>query len=122
MKYILFLLLSLTTLAFAVDMAADSEQFYVTQGLFDELEIEREPCEQQDDFINFACGTYSNDVAAFKTALSDYVRLELPGLYPASDWFNSGASIAKDYRSTKGQYLFAYNPGGLVVVAFVPKQ
>jgi hypothetical protein len=122
MKYILFLLLSLTTLAFAVDMAADSEQFYVTQGLFNELGIETTPCEQKDDLINFACGTYLGDAAAFKTALSDYVRLELPGLYPASDWFNSGAAIAKDYRSTKGQYLFAYNPDGLIVVAFVPKQ
>ncbi len=121
MKYLLFLLLSLTTLAFAVDMAADSEQFYVSQGLFNALEIERTPCEQKDDLINFACGTYLADVATFKTALSDYVRLELPGLYPASDWFNSGTAIAKDYRSTKGQYLFAYNPGGLVVVVFVPK-
>jgi hypothetical protein len=122
MKYILFLLLSLTTLAFAVDMAVDSEQFYVTQGLFNELNIKATPCEQQDDLINFACGTYPGDVATFKTALSDYVRLELPGLYPASDWFNSGTAIAKDYRSTKGQYLFAYNPDGYVVVAFVPKQ
>lgn len=122
MRYLFILLLALSTLAFAVDMATDSEQFYVTQGLFNELNIETTPCEQKDDLINFSCGTYQGDAATFKTALSDYIRLSLPGLYPASDWFNSGAAIAKDYRSTKGQYLFAYNPDGLVVVAFVPKK
>jgi hypothetical protein len=121
MKHVLFLLLTLCPFAFAIDMPGDTEQFYVVQGVFDELEIQREACEQQDDMINFACGIYEGDVDTFKQDLADYVRLELPGLYPASDWFNSGASIAKDYRSVKGQYLFAYNPGGLVVIAFVPK-
>jgi hypothetical protein len=113
MKHVLLLLLTLCPFAFAIDMPGDSEQFYVAQGVFDELEIQREAC---------ACGTYEGDVDTFKQDLADYVRLELPGLYPASDWFNSGASVAKDYRSTQGQYLFAYNPGGLVVIAFVPRQ
>jgi hypothetical protein len=114
--------LALAPFAFAIDMPGDTEQFYVVQGVFTKLEIEREPCEQQDAVINFACGQFTGDVDAFKEALADYVRLELPGLYPATDWFDNAGGIARDYRSAKGQYLFAYNPGGLVVVAFVPRQ
>lgn len=123
MKYILFLALTfLSALAFAIDMPGDTEQFYVVQGVFNELEIVRETCEQKDAVVNFACGTYKGDMETFKKALADYVRLELPGLYPATDWFDNVGGIARDYRSTKGQYLFAYNPNGLVVVAFVPRQ
>jgi hypothetical protein len=121
MKHILFLFFSLTTFAFAIDMPGDSEQFYVTQGIFEELEITRQDCEQQDAIVNFACGTYKGDINTFKEKLADYVRLELPGLYPATDWFDNVGGITRDYRSAKGQYLFAYNPNGLVVIAFVPK-
>jgi hypothetical protein len=120
MKHILLLFLAFTPLVFAVDMPAETEQFYVVQGLFDELNITRKPCEQQDAVVNFACGQYIGGVATFRQALADYVRINLPGLYPATDWFNNLEGIAIDYRSTNGQYLFAYNPGGLVVVAFVP--
>ena len=85
MKHVLLLLLTLFPLASAIDMPGDTEQFYVAQGVFDELEIQREACEQQDTVINFACGIYEGDMDTFKEDLADYVRLELPGLYPASD-------------------------------------
>jgi hypothetical protein len=122
MKHVFFLLLALTTLALAIDMPSDTEQYYVMQGVFAELEIKSQPCEQRDDVINFACGQFAGDAEAFKEALSDYIRLSLPGLYPATDWFDNAGGIARDYRSTRGQYLFAYNPNGLVVIAFVPRQ
>jgi hypothetical protein len=122
MKSIVFIvLLTLFSFTFAVDMTADSEQFYVAQGIFAKLEIENKLCEQKDDVVNFACGLFAGDTASFKESLADYIRLELPGLYPATDWFNNLEGIARDYRSAKGQYLFALNPGGYVVVAFVPK-
>jgi hypothetical protein len=121
MKQFTAFVLTLLSFAFAVDMPGASEQFYVAQGVFDKLEITRETCEQKDDVINFACGTFTGAVERFKETLADYVRMELPGLYPATDWFDNAGGIARDYRSAKGQYLFAYNPNGLVVVAFVPK-
>ena len=122
MKYILSLILFVfMALSFAIDMPGDTEQFYVVQGVFDELEIRREDCEQQDAAINFACGRYAGDLDTFKADLADYVRLNLPGLYPATDWFDNLGGMARDYRSSTGQYLFAYNPDGLVVIAFVPK-
>lgn len=102
-------------------MPGETEQFYVVQGIFDELDIVRQDCEQQDAVINFACGTYEGDIDTFKTDLADYVRLSLPGLYPATDWFDNLSGIARDYRSAKGQYLFAYNPDGLIVIAFIPR-
>jgi hypothetical protein len=120
MRYFFILLLALSPLAFAIDMPADTEQFYVVQGAFDKLNITRKPCEQQDAVVNFACGQYIGGATTFKTTLADYIRLELPGLYPATDWFENIGGVARDYRSATGQYLFAYNPGGLVVVAFVP--
>ncbi len=120
MKYILFLLLILCPFALAVDMPADTEQFYVAQGAFEALNITMKPCDQQDAVVNFACGQYIGGITTFKTALADYIRLELPGLYPATEWFDNLGGVAIDYRSSSGQYLFAYNPGGLVVVAFVP--
>jgi hypothetical protein len=122
MKHFFLLAFAFTTFAFAIDMPGDTEQFYVVQGIFDELEIVPEACEQKDAVVNFACGTYEGDIDTFKETLADYVRLELPGLYPATDWFDNAGGIAKDYRSAKGQYLFAYNPNGLVVIAFVPRQ
>jgi hypothetical protein len=121
MKATIFLCFSLLSFALAVDMPGDSEQFYVVQGVFDELGIVRNDCEQKDAVVNFACGTYKGDVDTFKEILADYVRLQLPGLYPATDWFDNAGGIARDYRSAKGQYLFAYNPNGLVVVAFIPR-
>ncbi len=120
MRYLFVLLLALSPLTFAVDMPAESEQFYVVQGAFEKLNITRKTCDQQDAVVNFACGQYIGGITTFKTALADYIRLELPGLYPATDWFNNLEGVAIDYRSSTGQYLFAYNPGGLVVVAFVP--
>jgi hypothetical protein len=122
MRQFVFLVLPLLAFAFAIDMPGDSEQYYVAQGVFSTLEIESEPCQQRDDVINFACGRFAGDAEAFKEALSDYIRLTLPGLYPATDWFDNAGAIARDYRSTQGQYLFAYNPDGLVVIAFVPKR
>jgi hypothetical protein len=122
MRHLFALLFAFSTFTFAVDMPGDTEQFYVVQGLFETLNIIRKPCAQQDAVINFACGQFIGGVATFKQSLADYIRLELPGLSPATDWFNSSSSVAVDYRSSQGQYLFAYNPGGLVVVAFIPLQ
>ncbi len=122
MKYLLSLVfVILLNFSLAVDMAPDSEQFYVVQGAFAKLNVTSKACEQKDAVVNFACGQYVGGLTAFKEALADYIRLELPGLYPATDWFDNLGGVARDYRSPKGQYLFAYNPGGLVVVAFVPK-
>ncbi|MGL4608329.1 MAG: hypothetical protein ACRCYY_01410 [Trueperaceae bacterium] len=113
--------LVLFSLASALEMPVDSEQYYVAQGVFDALEITSEACPQQDDIINFACGQYAGEVDAFKQTLSEYVVLELPGLYPATDWFDNAGGVTRDYRSAAGQYLFAYNPGGFAVIAFIPK-
>jgi hypothetical protein len=122
MKHLLYLFLTLAPFAFAVDMPGDTEQFYVVQGVFSTLEIETQPCEQQDAVINFACGQFAGDVEAFKEALTSYVSTELPGLYLARNWFDNAGGVATDYRSAAGQYLFAYNPGGFVVIAFIPRQ
>lgn len=108
-------------MAFAVDMLASSEQFYVAQGLFNQLKIETTTCEIQDDLINFACGQFNGDAATFQEQTNSYVTQNLPGLYLALDWFQNGSGIARDYRSSKGRYLFGYNPGGYVVIAFIPK-
>jgi hypothetical protein len=120
MKYFFTLLFALATFTFAIDMPVDTEQFYVAQGAFEKLNIVPKTCEQQDAVVNFACGQYIGGITTFKTALADYIRLELPGLYPATEWFDNLGGVAIDYRSSAGQYLFAYNPGGLVVMAFVP--
>lgn len=122
MRYLLVLLLALSSFTYAVDMPGDTEQFYVAQGVFAALKIIRKPCPQQDDIINFACGQYIGGMTTFKQALTTYIGSELPGLSLTTDWFNSASSVAIDYRSSQGQYLLAYNPGGLVVIAFIPKQ
>ncbi len=121
-KYLLpFALGFLFNMALAVDMANPSEQFYVTQGLFTELGIESVACQLDDAVVNFACGQFVGDAATFQQAFEGYVTKNLPGLYLAADWFQNGPSIACDYRSAKGRYLFSYNPGGYIVVAFIPK-
>jgi hypothetical protein len=107
--------------AFAVDMVASSEQFYVAQGLFNQLKIETTVCDIQDDAINFACGQYNGEPATFQEQANSYITANLPGLYLAQDWFQNGQGIARDYRSAKGRYLFGYNPGGYIVIAFIPK-
>jgi hypothetical protein len=121
MKMVLFLILGLLNSALAVDMVNPSEQYYVTQGLFAELGIEPVSCEIEDAVINFACGQFEGDAATFQQAFDAYVTANLPGLYLAVDWFQNGPSVARDYRSSKGRYLFSYNPGGYIVVAFIPK-
>jgi hypothetical protein len=123
MKHFLFFLpfFLVLNLAFAVDMVSPSEQFYVAQGLFNELKIEAATCDVQDDLVNFACGQFNGDAATFQAQANTYITQNLPGLYLALDWFQNGQGIARDYRSAKGRYLFGYNPGGYVVIAFIPK-
>ena len=105
----------------AKEMAADSEQFYVVQGLFAELGIETVACELEDPDINFACGQFTGDLPTFQAQIDGYVNDELPGLFLALAWFSSGETTVQDYRSAGGRYLIAYNPGGFVVVAFTPR-
>lgn len=123
MKKVLFCLgiAGLLNLVLAVDMANSSEQFYVAQGLFNELSITSVDCGLEDDVVNFACGQFEGEADAFQNALEAYITENLPGLYLARNWFQNGPSIARDYRSAKGRYLFSYNPGGYIVIAFIPK-
>jgi hypothetical protein len=121
-KHLLFLVMGcFLNSVLAVDMVSPSEQFYVTQGLFGELNIETVSCDVEDGLVNFACGQFQSDAATFQQSLDAYITKNLPGLYLAMDWFQNGPSIARDYRSAKGRYLFSYNPGGYIVVAFIPK-
>jgi hypothetical protein len=120
-KVYLFILGCLFNVALAVDMVNPSEQYYVTEGLFNELNIQVVACDLEDAVVNFACGQFQGDAATFQQAFDSYVTTNLPGLYLAVDWFQNGPSVARDYRSSKGRYLFSYNPGGYVVIAFIPK-
>ena len=109
------------TATFALDMPADSEQFYVAQGLFAELGIEQEACTVTDPVINFACGQFDGGLDSFKLRVTQYVSGELPGLFLAREWFDSGETLVQDYRSGNGSYLIGYNPDGYVVIAFTPR-
>lgn len=122
MKRVLFIVLGMMLhVVLAVDMVNPSEQYYVTQGLFGELGVKTVNCQLEDAVVNFACGQFTGDAATFQQSLEAYITKNLPGLYLAVDWFQNGPSIARDYRSAKGRYLFSYNPGGYIVIAFIPK-
>lgn len=121
-RFFLLLILSLAPLVLAVDMIPESEQFYVAQGLFNSLNIIPTGCEQEDALINFACGIYPDSVQAFQTNAGSYIAEFLPGLMPASSWFDNAGTIAQTYQSNAGTYIFAYNSGGKVVVVFTPAQ
>ena len=106
---------------FAIDMVKDSEQFYVSSGLFADLAIEAQPCEQVDDNVNFACGVYSESAQQFQLDVDDHVANLLPGLSATGVWFNNnGTTLVKAFESNSGTYLFAYNAGGEVIIAFTP--
>lgn len=120
-KYLLMLAALLVSSASSREMPSGSEQFYVAQGLFGELELEPLSCWMNDPVINFACGQYKGDVESFKSRVDAYVSSELPGLFKAVAWFGSGNTTVQDYRSVEGSYLIGYNPGGYVVIAFTPR-
>lgn len=121
LKYILIgLMVCFLSIGLAKDMVADSEQFYVTQGVFTDLGITIEACNMEDDVVNFICGIYSKDAQSFQAEINGHIIQNLPGLTPTSDWFNSADTIVRSFQSSQGQYLFAYNNDGFVVVAFTP--
>lgn len=127
MKRFFGLVLLLVSVAFvslgsAADMPAGTEQYYVAQGVFAELDIEREQCGVQDEVVNFACGQYKGDFASFQSAINAYVSENLPGLYLSRDWFNSGENGVRHYQSVAGSYFFVYSPNGSVTVTFTPRQ
>jgi len=109
------------SIAFSLDMIKDSEQFYVSKGLFEDLNIETQPCEQVDDFINFACGIYSDSAQQFQLDVDRHIEELLPGLTADGVWFNNnGTTLVRAFLSSSGRYLFAYNAGGKILVAFTP--
>ena len=108
--------------AAAIDMPAGSEQFYVVQGLFDELNIDQSPCPIEDDFVNFACGSYPGSPQSFQQHLNAYINRDLPGLSLNTDWFDNAGALVRDYVSSQGRYFFTYSPNGYIVVAFIPNQ
>lgn len=116
----LFASFALTTVI-ALEMEPESEQFYVVQGIFAELAIEAVTCQVEDPVINFACGQFEGDLARFQAQLDNHINEALPGLFLALDWFENGETIVRDYRSAAGKYLFGYNPGGFIVIAFTPR-
>ena len=108
--------------AAAIDMPAGSEQFYVVQGLFGEMQITQSTCPIQDDFVNFACGTYPGSPQSFQQHLDAYIKVNLPGLRLNTDWFDNAGALVRDYVSSQGRYFFTYSPNGYIVVAFIPSQ
>ena len=119
LKVLLFALLSLG-FSLAEDMPEGSEQFYVSSNLFITLSILPAECNMPDESVNLACGYYRGDFPTFRANLDAVVTQYLPGLVLAADWFENGEGLVRDYRSENGQYLIGYNPGGVIVVAFLP--
>ena len=114
-----FGLLSLSALA--EEMPAGTEQFYVTQGLFNDLNISQTACVQEDDVIHFACGRYEGPASQFQLDVDVHVAENLPGLKVAGEWFNNaGTTLVRSYQSAQGTYLFAYNAGGEITIVFTP--
>jgi len=121
MKRIIFLFVILLSFSYAIDMPDGSEQFYVVQGMFGDLNITPTACPQKDDYINFACGNYPGSFDSFKLHLQTHVQTKLPGLTLINDWFDNAGAALRMYTSVTGTYFFAYNPNGFIVVAFIPK-
>ena len=119
-SFVLAGLLSLLPLSSAADMLSGSEQFYTTERIFLGLNILPVACGLEDDIVNFACGSYLGNYETFQVNLDAFIKQAFPGLQLAHDWFPSGVSFVRDYRSSAGQYLFSYNPEGYIVVAFIP--
>lgn len=105
---------------FAKEMVAGSEQYYVTQGLFINLNITTTACDIEDDIVNFACGWFSSSAQLFQESVNQHVSQELPGLSPLGEWFNNAGTLVRSYKSASGTYLFAYNSDGYIVIAFTP--
>lgn len=106
---------------FAREMVQDSEQFYVSTGMFEDLGIIAQACEQEDDVLNFACGFYAGSADQFQTDVDKHVSELLPGLSPTGSWFNNnGTTLVRAFQSESGSYLFAYNAGGKIFVVFTP--
>lgn len=116
----LVVLWAFSPLSSAADMLSGSEQFYTTERIFLGLNISPVACGLEDPVINFACGSYLGNYETFQVNLDAFVKQALPNLQLAHDWFGSGVSFVRDYRSGAGQYLFSYNPEGYIVVAFIP--
>ena len=112
--------LGLLSFGSAADMLSGSEQFYTTERIFLGLNISPVACGLEDETINFACGSYLGNYETFQVNLDAFIKQAFPGLQLAHDWFPSGVSFVRDYRSSAGQYLFSYNPEGYIVVAFIP--
>lgn len=122
MKRFLILIIVLLGSALAIDTPDGSEQFYVVQGLFNDLQISQVTCPIQDDFVNFACGNYPSSFGSFQVNLDNHIKLNLPGLKLVTDWFNNAGALVREYISNQGRYFFTYNPNGYIVVAFIPNQ
>ena len=122
----MFLLLKLSAIillflscVYAKDMPAGSEQFEVSRALFVSLGIAPASCNMNDETVDLICGFYQGDFPTFDANLDAVVAQNVPGLVLAGDWFENGAGLVRDYRSSTGQYLIGYNPGGVVIIAFV---
>ncbi len=121
MKRLLILIVILLSFGYAIDMPNASEQFYVVQGMFADLNITPTDCPQKDDYVNFACGNYPGSFDSFKLHLQTHISTKLPGLSLINDWFDNAGAALRMYTSSTGTYFFAYNPKGFIVVAFIPK-
>lgn len=122
MKRLLILITIMLGSALAVDTPNGSEQFYVVQGLFADLQISQVACPIQDDRVNFACGNYFNSFGSFQVNLDNHIKIKLSGLSLSSDWFNNAGAFVRGYVSAQGRYFFTYSPNGYIVVAFIPNQ
>ena len=105
---------------FAIDMLEDSEQFYVVQGIFENLAIESQDCDVVDDYVNFACGKTDLDDIKFSESVDKHINEFLSGLSKDSSWFYDGYSYIAEYSSSYGHYYFAITTNGFVIIAFTP--
>lgn len=104
----------------ALDMPNHSEQYYLVQGLFEQLAIEPQGCNIVDDYVNFACGQTNLSVEEFSETVDNYIKTFLIGLSQQHDWFQDSYAYITEYTNDKGQYYFAVTAEGFVIIAFTP--
>ncbi len=108
------------TYVLAIDMLEGSEQFYVVQGLFEDLAIDSQDCNVVDEYVNFACGQANLSTTEFSSAVDRHIAEFLPGMFRNRDWFQDGYAYMAEYSSSYGQYYFAITTNSFVIIAFTP--
>ncbi len=120
--HLIYILVSLLIVihVFAIDMPEGSEQFYVVQGLFENLAIDPKRCDVVDDYVNFACGQTNLSTTEFSKAVDKHINGFLSGLSKDNDWLQDGYTYIAEYSSDYGNYYFAITTDGFVIIAFTP--